>query len=140
MKTIFFLLPTGITVRNFLSTGVISRLLTRDDLRVVAFTGTPEIADGHPQESEGLVLERLPKRGSSASTRFLHAVLRSRFHRMNATSSTKILAKGPISGVRGTHLRSVLSQPFSRNETLYRWLRALEESLGGVSREVRDFY
>ena len=42
MKTIFLLLPTGITVRNFLTTGVIEQLLLKDNIRILVFTFAPK--------------------------------------------------------------------------------------------------
>ena len=44
-KTIFFLLPNGITVRNFLNTGIIDALILKENIRLVIFTSSPSAFD-----------------------------------------------------------------------------------------------
>ena len=141
MKSIFFLLPTGITVRNFLFTGVLDKLLARQDLCVVAITGLPEVFERCPVNSERLTFERLPCRRSCTFANLLHAVLRRRFYRLNETASLKIFLKGPLSGqYRQVLLETILSQPLSQSRTIYRWLRVLEGHLNSVSTPVRELF
>lgn len=141
MKTIFFLLPTGITVRNFLFTGVLDRLLARDDLRVIAFTRMPDVFERYPVQSERFLFERLPDRRWYSVTNFLHAVLRRRFYRTYETASLKILLKGPLSQrISELLLENLLSQPLPRSKTIYRWLCTVEERLSGVSPPIQQFF
>lgn len=141
MKTILFLLPTGITVRNFLFTGVLDQLLVRHDVRVIVFTREPEVFEQHPVKSERLLVERFPDRRLDLFGKLLHAVLRRRFYRTHETAASKILLRGPLSGqFREFLLETLLSQPLSRSKAMYQWLCTLEKHRMGVSLQVRQLF
>ena len=61
MKTIFLLLPTGITVRNFLTTGVIEQLLLKDNIRILVFTFAPKTFTQYLNESKKFKVMKLDK-------------------------------------------------------------------------------
>jgi hypothetical protein len=141
MKTIFFLLPTGITVRNFLFTGVLERLYARHDVRVIAFTRLPQVFERYPVKSERLLIDRFPPRRVYTLNNLLHAVLRRRFYRTHETVSTKILSRGPLSPkLHEYFLEMLLSQPLPRSTTIYHRLCAFEAHLNGVSPQVQQFF
>jgi len=128
VKTIFFLFPIRIAVRNFLFTGVLERLLKRRDLRVVAVTGVPDVFERYGVKNERLSLERFPPRSSYTFTDFLHAVLERRFYKTSEITTSKILSKGPLKReFRESLIGPLLSQPLPRSKTLYGWLRSLAE-------------
>ena len=141
LRKIFLLLPTGITVRNFLTTGILDRLLLQRDVLLVVFTRAPEVVRQHPIKSDRLIVERLPGRRVYSLTNLLHAVIRRRFYRTHETTSLGIFAKGPLSPHRREQLvETLLSQPLPRNRTIYRCLRALGERVNGVSDTVRELF
>ena len=141
MKTIFILLPTGFNVRNFLFTGIMDKLLDREDLRVIAVTRVPDITQLYPAMSERLLFRAFPAQASYSFTDFFNAVLRRRFYKINETRSFKILSRGPLQPKRGDFLlETLLSQPMPRSRTLYRWIDALEESFDRVSPQVRQLF
>jgi len=141
MKTIFFLLPTSITIRNFFFTGVLDRLVARHDVRVVAVTRAPDILTRYRVNSAKLLVERLPARRRYSIAYFLQGVLRRRFYRIYETVSLKILLKEPLWGrLRRMLPEHLLSQPFPRSKTVYRWVHTLEDQLYRVESQTRELF
>jgi hypothetical protein len=142
LKTILFLLPTGLSVRNLLATGVVEGLLKNRDVCVVVLTPEePEDAKRYSRAGDRLIFERLPPRSSSAFTKFLHAVLRRRFYKINGTGSLKILSRGPLaSRLTESLVDAILRQPLPRSRAIYGWLRSLGRRFPGVSRDVVELF
>jgi len=137
MKTIFFLLHSGIVVRNFLFTGILDKLLEKDDVRVVIFSRLTDVFEKKLTTSERLIIERFPDRNEYSMSRLFHSILRRRYYKLNPTHSLKILSKGPMSPRRGQRLIDFcLSQPFPKSRTIYRWLEALVRRVRNFSDEV----
>jgi len=141
MKTVFVLLPASLTVRNFLYTGVLDRVAARDDVRVIAFTGVPDMSARYPQASERLLFEHLPKQPRYTLSRLLNRALRARFYKINENRSMKSAARTLRSVKPLIFLfETLISQPLPRSQTLFRWIRALEKRRGGVSGQVRSLF
>lgn len=142
MRTVLVSLPTGLVTRNLLYTGVLDKVASRDDIRVICSTRASEIYQHYQPKSEGVLLDPLPAPKLQVTTRVLHAILRRRFHRINRTRSTDILAKGPLSSfAHQSLLDAALCQPLPRSRTIYSRLQALERVLSGrESADVRKLF
>ena len=93
MQTILFLLPTSITVRNFLFTGVLDLLVCREDIRVVAVAPEPPTFEHFLKKKDRLVIESFPYSPVRTVSDVVHGALRRRFYKIKETSSMKILSK-----------------------------------------------
>ena len=141
LKTIFFLLPNGITVRNFMSTGVIEQLILKDNIRIVVFTSFPQAFDKYKNQSEKIVIKKFITRQLFTLANLLHIILRRRFYKVNETISTRILSKGPLFPVRhNSILEFLLSQPLSRSKKIYKMLRLLSSRLNGHSTQILKIF
>lgn len=137
MKTILFLLPTAMTIRNFIFTGILDKVMTLDDVRVVAVTYAPEVLKKYFQSNEKLFIEDLPDcniPGESRSTRyninnFLHAILRRRFYKIYETNTHKLLVSRGECSRLVRMIEVILCQPLPRNRTIYRCLLAIADQL-----------
>ena len=141
MKTIFLLLPTGITVRNFLTTGVIEQLLLKDNIRILVFTFAPKTFTQYLNESKKFKVMKLDKCRTFTFSNFLHIILKRRFYKINQTLSTNLLSKSPIFPEGHSHfLEFILSQPFPKSKKIYTFLRSLVESLNGFSSQIKEYF
>ena len=75
-KTIFLLLPTGITVRNFLTTGVIEQLLLMNQIKIIVFTFSPKTFKQYQIENEKIIVKKLPKTRAFTVSNALHIILK----------------------------------------------------------------
>ena len=140
MRTILFLLPSGLTIRNLLFTGVAANLLARDEVRVVVVTCAADVAEQY-QQVDRLIFERFPPGRTGLPARVVHAVLNRRFCKMKETGSGRILSEGPLSrSWRDTLVASLLGQPFPRSKMLYEWIRLLEGPATRISPQVRELF
>ncbi len=140
-KTIFLLLPTGITVRNFLTTGVIEQLLLMNQIKIIVFTFSPKTFKQYQIENEKIIVKKLPKTRAFTVSNALHIILKRRFFKIRSTISTKILSKAPLFPKdHNFFLEYILSLPFPKSEKIYRWLRALVSSLNGFSPKVKEYF
>ena len=141
MKTIFFLLPTGITVRNFLSTGVIDQLLSRNGIRIVIFTFSKISFKQYEIENKNLIIETFIKRRFFTIANFLHVILRRRFYRTYETVSTRSLLQSPLYPKHHNRLLEILlSQPFPRSKKIYNWLKSFVDHLNINSSQILKYF
>jgi len=144
MKTIFVTLPIGLTVRNILFTGVLDKLVSRGDVRVIAFTPVPDLSARYPDTSDNLIFEPLPARHRYRLTGLLNHMLNLRFKRLidNPELNSIGLKRRWLREVRPTQylFETFLSQPFSRSKILYRCLSAVHNWRLGVSKDIPAFF
>jgi len=134
-KTIFFLLPNGITVRNFLNTGIIDELISRKNIRLVIFTSSPLAFEKH--NNERVIIKSFIKRRKISLSGLLNIILRRRFYKVNQTVSNKILSKGPLFPENHSKiLEYLLSQPFPKSKAIYNLLRSVDKKIKGFSSKV----
>jgi len=144
MKTVFVTLPIGLSVRNILFTGVLDRLVSRGDVRVVAITAIPNLADIYRRPDDNLIFEVLPPRRRRTITGLLNYVLNLRFNHLNddpALTSIKEKRKWlKLIRPRQYLFESLLSQPLPKNKTLYRWLSQVHQWRATSSAAVRELF
>ena len=144
MKTVFVTLPIGLTVRNILFTGVLDRLVSRGDVRVVAFTPVPDLAERYSGTNDNLIFEPLPTRNRYRLTGLLNHVLNLRFKRIiDDPSLTSLrLKRRWLRTVRPKKwlFESMIAQPFPKSKILYRLLSALHSARLGVATEIPDIF
>tara|TARA_B100000427_G_scaffold317778_1_gene314222 strand:- start:545 stop:1924 length:1380 start_codon:yes stop_codon:yes gene_type:complete len=138
-KSIFLLLPTGITVRNFLTTGVIDELILRNSIKIIIFTFSPIDFIQYRPENDKIIIKKLSKRRIFTLSNILHVILKRRFFKINETASTKILSKGPLFPKEHNYfIEYLLSQPFPKSRVIYGWLRRILGFLNGFPSHVKD--
>ena len=123
MKNIFITLPSGIAIRNFLTTDIINNLL-KDDREVFIhfFLADPDFY------KEYLVHDRVSfKKISLPSKTIFSSILRAslyrRFHLINDNATSKILRKKQIITNLKTKFLPLFGWPFPKSKKLYHYLR-----------------
>jgi len=144
MKTIFVTLPIGLTVRNILFTGVLDNLVSREDVRVIAFTPVPDLAERYSNNNERLIFEPLPARHRYRITGLLNHVLNLRFKRLidDPDLTSLRLKRRWLRTVRPKQwlFESMLTQPFPKNRIIYRILSAIHTRRLGVSKDIPELF
>ena len=135
-KTIFFLLPNGITVRNFLNTGIIDELISKKNIRLVIFTSSPLAFDKY-NNNEKVIIKLFIKKRKISLSGLLNIILRRRFYKVNQTVSNKILSKGPLFPENHNKIiEYLLSQPFPKSKIIYNTLRLIVRKIKGFRPEI----
>ena len=93
MKTIFVLIPHGYSVRNIVSTGILSKLLAQANVRVIALTFKPDAINHLKQENPRLLIEQFPITSRYKLSNAIHRILRVRFDKINENHAMKRLEK-----------------------------------------------
>ena len=125
LKTLFLLLPVGLTVRNFVATGVLKRLADDPSVRVVAFGHRLEEMD--LSGANGVVLRELPVVNRYTISRVIHRLLRVRFLKIQQTETERSKARTLRSLKPWVFImESLISTPFPRSRRLFRWIRSFE--------------
>lgn len=138
-KTIFFLLPNGITVRNFLNTGIIDALISKENIRLVIFTSSPSAFDKY--RNKHIIIKSFIERNKMNLSNLLNVILRRRFYKVNQTVSNKILSKGPLFPKNHYKITEyLLSQPFPKSKAIYNFLRFVDEKTKGYSSKVLKLF
>jgi len=144
MKTIFVTLPIGLTVRNLLFTGVLNKVISQGDVRVVAFTPVLDLADRYSETEDHLIFEPLPPRNRYRLTGLLNHILNFRFKRLiDDPSLTSLrLKRRWLREVRPKQwlFESILAQPFPKSRLIYRILSAVHDRRLGVSKEIPELF
>ena len=144
MKTIFVTLPIGLTVRNLLFTGVLNKVISQGDVRVVAFTPVLDLADRYSETEDHLIFEPLPPRNRYRLTGLLNHILNFRFKRLiDDPSLTSLrLKRRWLREVRPKQwlFESILAQPFPKSRLIYRILSAVHDRRLGVSKEIPKLF
>ena len=144
MKTIFVTLPIGLSVRNILFTGVLNRIVSSGDVRVVVLSSVPDLADRYPSHDDLLIFELIPARRRHTLTGLLNYVLNLRYNYFNddpTLTSIKEKRQGlRLSRPRQYLLETLLSQPSPRSKVLYNWLSALHQRRAALSPAVRMLF
>ena len=135
-KTIFFLLPNGITVRNFLNTGIIDELISKKNIRIVIFTSSP-LAFEKYNNNEKVIIKLFIKKRKISLSGLLNIILRRRFYKVNQTVSNKILSKGPLFPENHNKIiEYLLSQPFPKSKIIYNTLRLILRKIKGFRPDI----
>jgi CDP-glycerol glycerophosphotransferase (TagB/SpsB family) len=142
MKTVLFLLPIGLTIRNFVQTGVLSQLHAQSNVRIVALTSDPELAETPPDEAAGIWYDRLPDQAKLTSNRIIHRALAIRHDRIHENAATRARGRVAIM-LYPWHYRAldrVLAQPFPRSRLISRGLRSFVERTERAPRSVKRIF
>ena len=144
MKTIFVTLPIGLSVRNILFTGVLDRLISRGDVRVVTISAIPNLGDRYPRPDDNLIFEELPPRRRRTVTGLLNYMLNLRFNYLNDDPAlTSIKEKRMwlrLIRPRQYLFEAILSQPLPKNRTIYRWLSHVHQWRAKSTAPVRALF
>jgi len=134
----------GLSVRNILFTGVLDRLVSRGDVKVIAFTPVADIAERYPHTSDHLIFEPLPTRQRHGFTGLLNHIINLRFKRINDDPAlTSVRMKRQF--LRTLSFKqylfvTLLTQPFPRSKTIYRWLSAWHNSRMVISKIIPELF
>lgn len=143
MKTVFVTLPIGLSVRNILFTGVLDKLISLGDVRVVVFTAVPDLVEHYPYAGDCLVFESLPPLRVNLN-RILNRMLNIRFFSIhddqNLTSHKQKRRAWRITNPGQYLCETILSQPFPRSKTLFQALSAFHCWRSSISESVRSLF
>jgi CDP-glycerol glycerophosphotransferase (TagB/SpsB family) len=141
MKTVFVLIPSGYLVRNVLSTGILDKLASRSDIRVIALTQSPDEVMSHRQNNPRLVFEEFPMRSRYNLSNLVNRILRVRFDKINENKALNTLAKKTrVRDPASFFLDTLISQPFPRSRRIYNWIRTIGERGDGVLDEIQSLF
>lgn len=137
-------LPIGLSVRNFLFTGVLEKLIASGGVRVVAFTAIPEIAEKYRSADDHLIFEPLPRFRRHTTTGAINRMLNLRFQHIHSDpllTSTKqnrriVRANRP----RQYLLDILMSYPLPKSKTLFKWLNVVHNRPARVPSAVRSLF
>ena len=144
MKTIFVTLPIGLSVRNILFTGVLEKVLSRRDVRLVAFTAIPNLGDRYPRPDDQLIFELLPERRRRTLTGLLNYSLNLRFNQLNDDPAlTSIREKRRwlrLIRPKNIWFETILGKRLPKSKIIYRWLSALHDQRVASATTVRMLF
>jgi hypothetical protein len=144
MKTIFVTLPIGMSVRNILFTGVLEKVVSRGDVRVVVFTPISDLAERYPNTSDCLILEPLPVYNRYSLMGLLNRMLSIRFFCLNddptMTSIRDKRRRLRISRPGQYLFETILSQPLPKSKRLYHWLSAMYSRINLAPNKFRSLF
>jgi len=162
MKTIFLLIPQGYLLRNFVTSGIIDKVLASKNIRVVALTLSPEALNHLEYPKSKLIIEPFPtisKMNSYSSIfgagkamfgdnpggfsfyKIIHRILRIRWERINANHCLKTLDKiYAKSDYIAFLIDCVVCQPFPRSRKIFDLLNSLAQRYSGVSEDVKSLF
>lgn len=139
MKTIFLLLPTGITVRNFLATDVINNLINNSTYRIVCYVHDHEKYQSYFVH-ERVIYKKFIRRKKYTISNFFHLILRRRFYEIKATKTNLILKNAPIFRNFKGLLLSFLKYPFPKSKRIFLVFNYLANLTSNVTDEIKaDF-
>ena len=118
-KRLMLLLPTGMTVRNILSTNVLKYLLKNQKIEIICCIKEPSKYKSN-FNMEGIKYIDFYKKKYSFSS-FLLSILRYRFEYIKSNQSIEILKKGPIQKNYLYNFFSVLRYPFPGSMKIYQF-------------------
>ncbi len=123
MKNIFITLPSGIAIRNFLTTDIINNVLN-DDREVVIhfFLAEPDFYKEYLVHDR-VFFKKISLPNKTIFSSILRASLYRRFHLINDNATSKILRKKQIITNLKTKFLPFFGWPFPKSKKLYHYLR-----------------
>jgi CDP-glycerol glycerophosphotransferase (TagB/SpsB family) len=142
MKSIFLLLPTGITIRNFLDTSVLKKVLENDDITIICYVSEPNKYSAYLQH-ERVIFKKFIQRNKYSISNFVHLILRRRFYEIKETETNAILKKAPIFKSFKGSLLSLLKYPFPKSKKIFSFFSKLSTLFTRIKVDIKndfDFY
>jgi len=123
-KRILILLPTGMTIRNILSTNIVKNLLEKSQHEIICCINNPNKYDSYIEHDRIHYIQFYEKKLSSISNIML-LILRRRFYSINENKTLYIIKKGPFTSNIKTKLLSFLKYPFPKSIRIFSFLKSL---------------
>jgi len=128
IKKIMLLLPTGMTIRNFLNTDIVKNILEKSSHEIICCVNNPEKYRSYFEHERIQYINFYEKKTYSFSN-LLMIVLRRRFYAINENKTLNILKKNPfIKNNFKFKILSFLPYPFPKSKTIFNSLKFLQKS------------
>ncbi len=123
-KRVLLLLPTGMTIRNFLTTEILNFLLENPSVEIYCAVKNKQ------KYSEFLSHDRLHyvdffNKSLFSPSNILLLILRRRFYEIFPNKTLNILKQGPLFQNMSSRISSFLIYPFPRSEIVFRFLESI---------------
>ena len=136
-KIIFLLLPTGMTIRNFLTTRIVENILEKSSHKIICCLRNPEKYQNYYTHPRLEYIAFHEKKTANLSNLFL-LILRRRFYSINQNPTLKILEKGPLFLNLKQKLTSLLKYPFPKSKKLYGFIKALNHWTYKYNKKIQE--
>lgn len=137
-KKIMLLLPTGITIRNFLNTDIVKNILEKSSHEIICCVNNPEKYRSYFEHERIQYINFYEKKMYSFSN-LLMMVLRRRFYAINENKTLAILKKNPFAKNNfKTKIFSFLPYPFPKSKTIFNSLKFLQKSVYFSPVEIKN--
>lgn len=137
VKKIMLLLPTGMTIRNFLSTDIVKNILEKSSHEIICCVHNPEKYCSYFEHERIQYINFYEKKKYSFSN-LLMMILRRRFYAINENKTLIILKKNPFTK---SHFKekifSLLSYPFPKSKKIFNCLRFLQNYIYFSPNEIK---
>jgi len=134
-KTIFLLLPTGMTIRNLLSTTIVKDILENSQHQIICCVKNAEKYQSYFAHKRIKYINFIEKQAFSFSNIIL-LILRMRFYAIKQNETLKILDDNPLSLSFKDKLVSYLKYPFPKNRRIYNFLSSIQGFVHFQRREI----
>ena len=127
-KKIMLLLPTGMTIRNFLNTDIVKNILEKSSHEIICCVNNPEKYRAYFEHGRIQYINFYEKKKYSFSN-LLTIILRRRFYAINENKTLIILKKHPFTKNNfKDRILSFFSYPFPKSKTIFNSLKFLQKS------------
>jgi len=121
-KRILILLPTGMTIRNIISTRIIEHILENSPHEIICSVNNPSKYLTYIEHERVKFIDFHEKKLISF-TNLILLILRRRFYSINENKTLNIMKKGPFSSDLTTTLMSYLNYPFPKSIRLFNFFK-----------------
>ena len=125
-KKILLLLPTGMTIRNFLSTDIVKEILESSNHKVICCLKDVNKYKNYVKHERIEYVEFIDKKRFSINW-IIRFILRQRFYSINPNPTIKILERGPLFLDSKHYISSLLKYPFPRSKIIFNLMQLLEK-------------
>jgi hypothetical protein len=123
------LLPTGMTIRNFLNTDIVKNIIEKSSHEIICCVNNPEKYRSYFEHERIQYINFYEKKTYSFSN-LLMMILRRRFYAINENKTLIILKKNPFAKNNfKDKILSFLSYPFPKSKTIFNSLKFLQNSV-----------
>lgn len=136
-KKIMLLLPTGMTIRNFLNTDIVKNIIEKSSHEIICCVNNPDKYRSYFKHERIQYINFYEKKIYSFSN-LLMMILRRRFYAINENKTLFILKKNPFTkNYFKARVLSFLSHPFPKSKNIYNFLRFLQKAINFSTIEIK---
>ena len=127
-KKILLLLPSGMTIRNFMCSDIVKEVLENTDHTIICCLKNPQKYKDYIRHERIEYIEFL-KGNKFSIIGILHSILKQRFFSIKSNITLKILEKGPLFSDWQHKLSALLKYPFPKSRLIFNLLKFFERNL-----------